>query len=283
MASDGKKRRVIVNADDLGFSDAITEGILRAHREGIVTSATLTANMPAAERAVALARQHPELGVGVHLNVSQGPPLSKAGAALAEVDGQIHRTAAGVVLGCLRSPRLLKAVEAEFDAQIRWVLDHGLRPTHLDSHRHAHAFGPVYARVAKLARRYHIRFIRRPYETLPGRGWPAATAKQRRVAGLVSVFGLSAGALAPEFLACRATWGLRHTGAIGPAWLLQAACRLPAGLTEIMVHPGVVAAEDAASTRLTEAREKELQALCDPAVREAFGRNGIERTHYGKI
>ena len=90
MCGMSKERYVIVNADDFGLSAGVTEGILRAHREGIVTSTTILANMPAAEEAVRRLAEAPGLGVGVHLNVSQGPVLSAQGEALADEDGMMR-------------------------------------------------------------------------------------------------------------------------------------------------------------------------------------------------
>ena len=283
MAEMPKPKRVIVNADDFGFSRGISAGILRAHRDGIVTSTTVVANMPAAADDVRLLAQASELGVGVHLNVSQGPPLSPEGRRLADADGQMRRSAAGVILACLRRPGLLSAVEAEFDAQIRWLLDHGIQPTHLDSHRHAHGFPPIFARVAKLARRYHIRFVRRMREALPGRGWPAAPAGQRRVGRLLSLLDPMVAAAGADLLATRGTWGVAHTGGIGAGWLMRAAAAVGDGTVEILTHPGLATKADAAFTRLVQSRQRELEALCSPAVREAFQASNIELTHYGRL
>ena len=273
---------VIVNADDFGFSPGVTEGVLRAHREGIVTSTTVAANMPAAEAALARLGEAPNLGVGVHLNVSQGPPLSARGRALADADGVMNRTAMQVILSCIRHGRLLRAVEAEFDAQIRWVLDHGLRPTHLDSHRHAHAFPPIFARVVGLARRYHIPFVRRHREKLPGR-WPAGPAKQRRIRRILNCFGKADALIASDLWATQGTWGIEHTGFIDADWLIRAAGALGPGVTEIMTHPAAGDDLDAAVTRLLESRRVELWALCSAAVKDAFAGRQIKRVHYGQL
>ncbi len=276
-------KKVIINADDFGFSPGTSEGILRGHLEGVITSTTIATNMPAAEHAVGLLDQAPELGVGVHLNVPQGPPLSPEGAALAGDDGLMNRTATEVVRMCAFHPGRLRAVEAEFDAQIRWALDHGIRPTHLDSHRHSHAFCPIFLRVAKLARRYTIPLVRWHYEVLPGGGWDDCPAKQRRSARLLNLFGAINARLAPSLRATNGTWGVRHTGLIDSAWLIRAAETVQDGVTEIMTHPGSGDDLDAAATRLIASRPKELAALCDPQVKEAFKKNGIELTHYGRI
>ena len=283
MTGKTKRKFVVVNADDFGFSRGITEGILRAWRDGIVTSTTIAANMPAAAEAVDRLVEAPGLGVGVHLNVCQGPPLSEEGLALADGDGVMRSKATGLVLTCLRRPCLFAAVEAECDAQIRWVLDRGVRPTHLDSHRHVHGLPPIFLRVLRLARRYDIPFVRWHREVLPGDGWPAVEAKQRRVRLLTNLFGAVNGLLAPSAGHARETWGVGHTGQIDVAWLVRAARAVRPGVTEIMTHPGIADDLDAAQTRLRASRLVELEALCDPAARDAFVRNHVKLAHYGQL
>jgi predicted glycoside hydrolase/deacetylase ChbG (UPF0249 family) len=278
-AASSQKRTVIVNADDYGFSPAITEGILRAAREGIVRSTTVAANMPHAERALERLVEAPQLAVGVHLNASQGPSLSGRPELLGP-DGRMNRTATGVILACLKDPRMLDAVECEFDAQIRWVLERGLRPSHLDSHRHSHGFVPLFARVARLARRYDIPFVRRLGEHLPGGPWPAAPAKQRRNSRILTVLGRVNALRYPRLHATAGTWGVAHTGGIDVSWLRCAARRLPATTMEIMTHPGEDDDLAAGASRLGDSRRIELDALCDPRVLEAFKRQGIRLANY---
>lgn len=283
MKSPHKLKRVIINADDFGFSPGVTDGILRAHRDGIVTSTTIAANMPAAADAVKGLSEAPGLGIGVHLNVSQGPPLSKEGMALAGADGVMNRTAIGVMLAVTCRPWLLRAVEAEFEAQILWLKNLGVTPTHLDSHRHIHCFTPIFSRVARLARRYHIPFVRWPGERLPGTGWARPPAKQRRISRALNVFAAANAVIGSDLRGTRGTWGVAHTGEINSAWLKQVARCAGSGVTEIMTHPG--SGEDiiAATSRLRECRQVELAALCDPAVKEEFKRNGVGLIHYGLL
>ncbi len=284
MEPGSDRRRVIINADDLGFSPGVTEGILRAHREGVVTSTTLAANMPPADEAVGRLGEVPALGVGVHLNVSQGPALSGAGReALADVDGVMRRTAVQVLRRCLLGRRVLDAIEAECDAQVRWLLDRGVTPTHLDSHRHIHAFPPVFRRVARVARRYDVRFVRWHGERLPGAGWPACPPKQARIRWYTNLFaGLNARA-ADGLAHPSGTWGVAHTGRIDADWLVLAARRLPPGTIEIMTHPGLADDLDPELSRLRESRRGEMDALRDAAVAAAFETEGIERIHYGQL
>jgi predicted glycoside hydrolase/deacetylase ChbG (UPF0249 family) len=282
--SNSSKRQLIVNADDFGFSAGISKGILQAHFEGIVTSTTVAANMPDAEAALAMLADASTLGVGVHLNASQGPALSAMGREiLAAGDGEMNFSAMGLIKACAFRPRLLKAVEAEYDAQIRWVLDHGIAPTHLDTHRHAHGFGPIFRRVVKLAKRYTIPFIRRHRERLPGKGWPWADRRQQRVARVLNVLGIAQPLMGGTRIATKGTLGVAHTGNYDADWLIQVIHRLPTGVTELMVHPGLTHDVSAEASRLQQSRQKELEALCDPAVRKAAATEGIELIHYGTL
>lgn len=276
-------RRFIVNADDLGWSVGVTDGILLAHRNGIVTSATLAANMPDAERAVALATAEPALGVGIHLNVCQGRPISDANSKLADNDGLMRFTGPGLIWRCMLRPRLIGAVLTECEAQIRWVLDHNMRPTHLDSHRHVHAFPPLFAGVVRLARRYGIPFVRWPLERLPGHGWPQPPRAQVRTACLLRIMCavnvLTGRSLCPT----EGTWGIAHTGGIREAWLIHAVQAASEGVIEIMAHPGLSHDLDRQDTRLLASRQMELEALCSPAVRNAFAGHHLDLIHYGHL
>lgn len=275
--------RVIVNADDFGLSLGTSRGILRAHREGVVTSTTLMANMPDAPAALAMAAEAPGLGVGLHLNASQGRALSGAKALGLSADGVMNRTAAKVVGACAVSRAAFEAVVTEFEAQIRWALDHGLRPTHLDSHRHVHAWPPLFRRVVGLAKRYGIGGVRRVREAWPGNRRPAPCGPHDRKRRVLNLFDRVSLWLCGKRAATTGTWGIEHTGAIDADWFVGAAALLPEGVTELMVHPGEP--EDLAPglTRLRESRRVELSALCDPRVRAAFRERGAVFIHYGGI
>jgi len=142
-------RRLIVNADDFGLNAAANAGIIECHQAGSVTSTTLMANGEAFAEAVALAKDNPGLGVGLHFNLSWGRPVSEPARIPALVDdrGCFHsrgELARRSLLG--RLPR--EQVELELDAQLGKLRVHGIEVTHIDSHQHVHAFGPVFAAVA---------------------------------------------------------------------------------------------------------------------------------------
>ena len=279
--------RLIVNADDLGWSDGVTAGILRAHREGIVTSATLAANMPAAAEAIDAAAEAGDLGVGVHLNACQGPALSQAGRReLAAHAGRMDATASRLVRAIvLRPRRVLPAVEAEFAAQIEFCLERGLRPTHVDSHRHAHAWPSVFRLVRRLCERYDIPWIRRHRERPAWLGgfWGRAPARQRRTSRQLNLLGAVCRRLGRERLATEGTIGVAHTGRLRPELLCEALGRVGPGATEIMAHPGYAEGLSAGQTRLLADREKEMDALCDPRPRRVLDGRGIELIHYGRL
>jgi predicted glycoside hydrolase/deacetylase ChbG (UPF0249 family) len=138
-------KRLIVNADDFGFTRDVNEGILEAHHNGIVTATTLMATGPAFDHAVSLAHRTPALDVGVHLVLVGAPPFPETPAHLA-----------------IAIARRRVQVEEQLDAQIRRVIAAGIRPTHLDTHKHTHILPPVLGAVARLARAYQIPWVRRP-------------------------------------------------------------------------------------------------------------------------
>lgn len=146
-------KRLIINADDFGYSSAVNAGIIKSYRQGLLTSTTIMPAMPGFDEAVGLAAEHRGLGVGVHLTLTCGRPL---------VQG--HRT---LVMdnGCFpRKPfyedpdtRIdLDEVEREWTEQIERVLRAGIAPDHLDSHHHIHIFKGVREVLYELARRYDL-------------------------------------------------------------------------------------------------------------------------------
>ncbi|MFZ5823033.1 MAG: chitin disaccharide deacetylase [Bacillota bacterium] len=125
-------RLLIVNADDFGLSPGVNRGIIRAHREGIVTSATLMINMGAVAEAVALARQTPTLPVGLHLTLTAGRPLAPDVPSLVGPDGRFLKGQA------LASSARTRDLEREVRAQVEGFLATGLPLSHIDSHHHVH-------------------------------------------------------------------------------------------------------------------------------------------------
>lgn len=208
-------RTLIVNADDLGYDPAIDRGIFEAHRRGLVTSATAMVDTPFA--AAALAEAPPSLAIGLHLVLDP----ARAGAAAGEVERQLERF------------RALR----------------GGAPTHLDSHKHAHAHPSLLPEVARAA----------------------------------AAAGLPVRALDEPMRATLRAHGVRTTdhfvgdAALRPCWtlerLLAALEGLEEGTTELMAHPGH--RPERARTSFGVEREIELASLCDPRARALIERAGI--------
>jgi predicted glycoside hydrolase/deacetylase ChbG (UPF0249 family) len=248
-------KQLVVNADDFGFTRDVNAGILEAHRTGILTATTLMATGDAFDDAVRLARETPSLDIGCHLVLVGAPgfPLTIA---------QLLRA---VALGRIR-------IYEELVKQVRRIVDAGLSPTHLDTHKHTHILPPVLEAVARISEEFRIPWVRRPfdYPLQPGgAGWT------NRIMGLMR--GRFRAVL--DRHRCRSTdWfaGFRLTGRYRSGDLVELIRALPEGATEFMCHPGLCG-EDlrSARTRLKESREAELRALTAPEVRAALAESGV--------
>lgn len=142
-------RLLVVNADDFGLNSFATDGILECHVAGSVSSTTLMVNAPDAERAVQLALQHPNLGVGLHFNITWGAPVSLPEDVRSIVDTGGRFFDRTTFLKRLAFGRISALhVRTELRAQLKRFIDLGLRPTHVDSHQHVHGIGKVFDVVA---------------------------------------------------------------------------------------------------------------------------------------
>jgi len=259
-------RKLVVNADDFGFTRDVNQGIVEAHRHGILTATTLMATGSAFDDAVSLAREYPSLDIGVHLVLVGEPPFP---ATVAQLTG-------AVVLGRIR-------VLEQLRAQVQRIFDAGLEPTHLDTHKHTHLLPPVLDAVAHLSEEYKIPWVRRPFDfprtpAGPGVSWAKRTTSKS--------FGIVRSHFARVLAryGCRSTdhfAGFQITGCYAAADLARLIRALPEGSTEFMCHPGICGDElRGAHTRLKESREQELRALTSPEVRAALAESGVELVSY---
>lgn len=255
---------LVVNADDFGFTRDVNQGIVAAHRNGILTATTLMATGAAFDDAVKLAQENPALDIGVHLVLVGDPPFPRTVAQLTKA----------VALGRVH-------IYDELRAQIQKVLGAGLRPTHLDTHKHTHLLPPVLSAVAQLSEEFDIRYVRKPFDFS---GAPAGTTWKKQMT--TRAMGVMRGQFTRVFQkhGCRATdhfAGFSITGHYDPAKLVHLIRSLPEGSTEFMCHPGVLSGElRSANTRLKESREEELRALTAPEVRAALSEAGVRLASY---
>jgi chitin disaccharide deacetylase len=250
-------KRLVINADDFGFTPDVNAGIIHAHRHGILTATTLMANGDAFDDAVRLARETPTLDIGCHLVLVQGGSLV-TGRPLPETVRQL--------LAAL-SRRQIDVYE-ELRAQIEKILAAGLRPTHLDSHKHTHALPSVFRVAVRIAHEFGIPYVRLPFDaTLPFARVPLAFARQRyrHFAQRYNV------RMTDHFI------GFRLTGLLTERTFEAAICSLRQGMTEFMCHPGFLGpALLQARTRLKESRLRELEALTSPRIRQLLGSQNVE-------
>ena len=249
-------KRLVINADDFGFTRDVNAGIVHAHREGILTSTTLMANGEAFEDAVHLARETPTLDIGCHLVLVQGRSLvSRRPFPVRPLD---------LVVTLARGEM---DVYRELRAQVEAIIAAGLRPTHLDSHKHTHIIPAVFRSVVRLAHEFKIPYVRLPLDTtLP---FPDISRRllRRFYERLAEDYGVK---MTDHFL------GFRLTGSLTDDTLAVALSALPDGMTEFMCHPGFLGPElQNAPTRLKESRVRELEALVSPRIREVIAEEGI--------
>ncbi|CAM3628739.1 carbohydrate deacetylase [Erysipelothrix urinaevulpis] len=144
--------KVIINADDFGYSRGINYAIVDSHQLGILTSTTIMAGMPGFEHAVELSKSNPNLGIGVHLTLTCGYPLLKDHKTIIDSSGRFKNLA----FFTQENDYDLEEVYREWEAQIEKVIAAGINPSHLDSHHHTHSFPKQQAIVVKLARKYNL-------------------------------------------------------------------------------------------------------------------------------
>jgi predicted glycoside hydrolase/deacetylase ChbG (UPF0249 family) len=268
----------------------VNEGIIRAHREGILTSATLMANGEAFDDAVERARANKELGVGCHLVLVGGKCVATKDsvASLVDAGGNLPDSlplfVAKISSGMIRT----EEIEREFRAQISRVRSAGIEPTHLDTHKHTHAHPRVMEALGKVAKECGIARVRKPIENLRD-SWETSQAGGQGVSMQILAAG-AVRAIAPQFEAISRRYGLLSpdhflglamTGQLGPTVLRGVIGTVVDGTTEIMLHPGICDADLARSgSRLQKQREDELQGLLDPGVRSAVTERGIRLISY---
>src|SRR5450432_1252385 len=181
-------RRLIINADDFGLTAGVNRGIVEAHEQGVVTSATLMANGPAFEEAIGLAQARPRLGVGCHVVLVDGAPLLNKTEVASLLDGGGNgsggpRFREGIGrFGALALMRRVAAdeIEAEATAQIRKLQSAGISVTHLDSHKHTHLFPHVLRPLLRAAAKSGVRAIRNPFERIQGAQLAASPSLWKR-------------------------------------------------------------------------------------------------------
>jgi len=284
-----KGRRLVVSGDDFGAAPEVNAAIVLAHRDGILTSASLMVTGDAAADAVTRARAHPTLAVGLHLVLAQGRPAASPAAIplLVDRDGWFgdrpimngFRYAAAYLTGVGRVQ-----LRHEVEAQLEAFAATGLALAHVDGHCNMHLHPMVLRILVELAPRYGIRALRLSREA----AWPALRHDRTHALRKVmegAVFRALAAAATPQLHAAGIAtvdrvYGLHQTGRVDERYLLELLRVLPPGTSELYCHPGERRPAELARYQAGYDHAAELAALLSPRVRDAVRVGGIELVSY---
>lgn len=233
-------KRLVVTADDFGLSLEVNEAVEQAHRDGILTAASLMVSAPAAADAVARARRLPSLRVGLHLVMVEAWPTLPPSALsdLVGADGLIRSDMGRLGLDLALKASARRQLAAEIEAQFQAYRATGLPLDHVNAHKHFHVHPLIAGLVLAAGKRHGMRALRVPRETRavlraaePGAD-PKAALDSAPWAALLAVRARQAGLLIPD-----RTLGLAWSGAMTPARVAGLLRQLPDGLTELYTHP----------------------------------------------
>ncbi len=271
-------RRLIVSGDDLGLHEAINRGVMEAHEEGIVTSASIVACGRAFDHARLLVEKRRKLDLGIHLTlVEEKPLLGPEVLRTLAPRGEFPKSYRQLFLGLVKGRIDLREIELELGAQIQKVLKAGLAISHLDSHQHTHFFPQLRAILFRLAEHYRIRGVR-----AGGRVVPARTKFSLFLAPLAK--GVQRAARTRGLLTPDSLWLPSPSGRVSGPQLLKGIPHLPEGVTEVVVHPGDdQKALDGQYPAWGFKWQQELEAVKATELRDALARHRVELTRYSEL
>jgi predicted glycoside hydrolase/deacetylase ChbG (UPF0249 family) len=256
--------RLILNADDFGLTRGINRAIAELHVAGALTSASLMAGGPAFDDAVALAHAHPALGVGCHIVLTDGVPVSPL-EAIPTLLGPDRKSFRPRLSHFIRDLLLHRIDEAELQrealAQVHKLQHAGIVITHLDTHKHTHIFPPVARVLVRVAQLASVNALRNPFE--PKHAASQARPRRRLQMAALHRFAPRFNGIASAMIWPAGTFGISATGNLDAARLRDILTHLPTtGTFELLCHPGYNDIDlDAVTTRLRHHRETELRAL----------------------
>lgn len=276
-------RKAIFTADDFGLDEAVNEAVERAHRDGVLTSASLMVTAPAAADAVARAKRLPNLAVGLHLVLVQGTPALSpdAVAPLLGRGGAFLNSPAAAGLRYFFSPSARAALAAEIREQFEAFRRTGLPLDHVDGHTHLHIHPTIFSLLLEIGPDYGMRAMRVPFER-PGASWRAAQKgwfSRYAISGAFAPWAASMrGRLARKGAVCNdSLFGFHDTGAMTEDLVLRQLETLKAGtVTEFYCHPATRRTDWIARQMPGYRNVEEFEALGSPRLRAALERLDIK-------
>ncbi len=272
-------KRLIVNGDDFGLHPAINQGIIQAHQDGILTSASLVPCGKAFDDAVDLAKQHPELGVGIHLTFVEEIPVlpPEKIPSLVGMNGRFPKSWTGILARIIAGRIRLIHLRREAGAQIAKVIDAGITPTHIDSHQHLHLLPIIWRVILPLIKKHRIPAVRViPREIMPNhRGMKSRLLEYLSKRAARQLEGLDVSHA--DFVA-----GTSLGGRLTPNRWKTLIDNLSQGTTEVICHPGMSDRELGNSYQWGYRWEQELSALTSPEIRERIAERQIILSRHGE-
>jgi predicted glycoside hydrolase/deacetylase ChbG (UPF0249 family) len=281
----GRKRSLIVNADDFGLSRSVNRGIMDCHRSGIVTSVSLLANGAAFDDAVGYLKNSPQLGTGVHLNILRGRPVVEK-RFVSHLIRQDHFSVQWPWFFFRLTKNVLAEITTEYRAQIEKIIKANIKITHLDGEKHHHGFPPLFEIVVQLAKEYSIGAVRlaneKPSIEHGGKFFKMApiflfsfiNKKKLKAAGIKSTDHQA---------------GIGITGQMNGRNIEKLLASLPYGVTELCCHPGYIdkfhgeEVKDFGSYYIDRSRDTEVRILTAEGIKQEILRRGIELMNYGDL
>jgi hopanoid biosynthesis associated protein HpnK len=277
---------LIVTADDFGLHHAVNDAVEQASCAGVLTTASLMVAAPAAEDAIRRARKLPQLRVGLHLVLTDGramlaPDLIPA---LADAAGRMNNFMFTDAVRFALIPSVRRQLEAEIRAQFVEFARSGLALDHVNAHKHFHLHPIVLEMLLRIGKEFGVCAVRVPDEPL----WFAAI-------GGAWLSGVGAALLTPwirlmkrRLRSARVLYndhifGVAASGAMDETRMLEILARLPAGVTEIYLHPAAQSGQIIAASMSQYRHADELDALLSPRVRSAIDSAGVSRGGFGDL
>lgn len=283
--------QIILNADDFGRHEWINAAVKEAVERGLLRSASLMAGEPAFDEAVAIAKAHPELGVGIHFTLVDGRPVlpPEKIPSLVDEDGRFRLDHNAFVKAYLCGRIRRAEIRRELTAQAGKIVLSGLTPDHADSHQHIHMLPGIFSIALDVAEQFGISAVRISQVDVGESAWLAG--------GLCDIIGRAGlytlgirareqakrrGFAVPDHFS-----GLVAGAAVTSAYLVELADSLTrtknAGTTEVMMHLGTSNAELVPFTRWQHDFEAELHAATSAEVRAAFTKNALACVRFSEM
>ncbi len=282
-------KKLIITADDFGLSPAVNEAVEEAHRQGVLSAASLMVGAKAAAEAVDRARRLPSLRVGLHLVLVGGSPVSPPGTVpgLVGPDGEFSTRLFRAGVNFFFRPGVRDQLEREIRAQFQAFRNTGIALDHVNCHNHMHLHPTIGGLILKVGKEYGLKAVRYPYEPfLPSwRASPSAPAK-RLLSGIFLWPWLArlktqlgrARVRSNDFI-----FGMNDTGNMNEGVVLRFLQHLPPGVTEIYFHPASRRCPEADRTMKNYRYREEFRALTSPTLRQALQAANLRGIGFGDL